>query len=203
MGIGKNEDPPSYESTEIEMESSSGSQNTSQPMSCRHCGPGNDSDHTLADIRAGRCPRAQRSSFTFVVQEHHVNVSTTSSSNQNHVEKSSTFKPLKCVAMVVFLPTILGVIIFGLYSVATTPPSFTPAKQYADFALVSQFSKVSFMSQFCYFCVISQISICSVFSMVSVCSFASIASLISAYSLISTISVYSSLLALWRIKKWH
>ncbi|KAI8895742.1 hypothetical protein BC833DRAFT_600171 [Globomyces pollinis-pini] len=104
-------------------------------------------------------------------------------------QSPDVFKPLKTVALIIFVPAVLFVIGYALYEVVTPPYSFTPAAQMADYAIIAQFSKVAFISQFSYFSIVSQISVCSVFSMFSVCSFASLFAVFSWYSAFSIVSV--------------
>jgi hypothetical protein len=171
------DNPPSYEDINNTV---NGSGSGDGGMHCRFCGPGNDNDHTLAELRAGICPRMNNTNGNYAASGPAmgapVNISMENfGPNQTFVMREvRVFQPspglvscMKWIAITVFVPSILVGIVIGIYSIATSKThKFVPVAQYADYAIVAQFAKVSFASQFAYFSFISQISICSVVSMI-------------------------------------
>ena len=209
-------EPPPYEkvinesATTINCPEPSGSRQPSSSnfMHCPHCGPGADSDHTLAQLRAGICPRKLYVPPPVIPQTfvYHGNGGST---QQTTSRSGST----SCAGLVLFkrgfsrlmilslgILAVLGAIGYGIYQIALSPThKFQVAAQSSDYLLFGQFAKVSFISQFAYFSFASQISICSVFSMISVCSVASMIAVLSGTSMLSVIVGKRAMLAfaLW------
>ena len=183
--------------------SSRNQQNTG--LSCPHCGPGADNDHTLQQLRAGICPRKITMQIppTFVYSGNAGGTNRVRSANVGSCAGLVLFKRGWSRIMVLSIGAliVLGAIGYGIYTIATSPThEFQVAAQFSDYVIFGQFAKISFISQFAYFSFASQISICSVFSMISVCSFASMLAVFSGTSMLSIIAVKRALLAftLWK-----
>lgn len=180
-----------------------GKKKEKKPQVCPICGGSHKKRKCPANNQVKMCRKCERSHSgkcpIVVVQQAHtvIDLQDDTTVRQN----TSKFNCLQIVALMTFIPIVLGLILFGLYEVFSKPLKFTPAAQMADVAIIAQFSKVAFVSQFSYFSIVSQISICSVFSMFSVCSFASLFSLFSFYGVFSCVAVYFSWFTFWIVKK--